>query len=62
VSIEENKMEDKVKSTAKSATGSLFYFLFSAICVAFLAGVPLGMAAHEFSNTMFSPDITSSPR
>jgi hypothetical protein len=55
-------MEDKVKSTVKSATGSLFYFLFSTICVAFLAGVPLGIAAHEFSSAMFSPELTSSPR
>jgi hypothetical protein len=55
-------MEDKVKQSTATTIGSLFYFMLTAIGVAFLAGVPLGVAAHKFTHSVFTPDAVVVPK
>jgi hypothetical protein len=54
-------MEDKVKQAAATTIGGLVYFMLTAIGVAFLAGVPLGVAAHKFTHSVFTPDAVVVP-
>lgn len=54
-------MENEIQHKVKSATGNLMAFLFTLVGVAFCAGIPLGMAAHQFYATMYRPDIVVQP-
>lgn len=54
-------MEDNAKQAATSTAGNLCYFMLTAIGVAFLAGVPLGVAAHKFTHSVFTPDAVVLP-
>lgn len=49
---------DKIGSAVKSVAGNLFSTFLIIVGVAFLAGIPIGRAAHDFSSTMFSPNVT----
>jgi hypothetical protein len=50
-------MANDVKQAATSATGNFFYGMFILGGIAFCAGVPLGMAARDFSEMMFNPRV-----
>lgn len=52
--MEDNK---QIGSIVKSAAGNLCFVFLTIVGVAFLAGIPLGKAAHDFTTTMFSPNI-----
>lgn len=54
-------MEHEIQHKVKSATGNLMALLFTIVGVAFCAGIPLGMAAHQFYATMYRPDIVVQP-
>lgn len=52
--MEDNK---QIGSLVKSAAGNLFFAFVAIVGVAFLAGIPVGKAAHDFTTTMFSPNV-----
>lgn len=53
--------ENQVVPVVKSVIGNTCTILITLVGVAFLAGIPLGIAAHQFFDSMFSPNTTVSP-
>lgn len=54
--------ENRVVPVVKSVIGNAFALFITLVGVAFLAGIPLGMTAHKFYNSMFSPNVPVSPQ
>ena len=53
--------ENRVVPVVKSVIGNAFVIFVTFVGVAFLAGIPLGITAHRFYNSMFSPNVPVYP-
>lgn len=53
--------ENRVVPVVKSIIGNACTLFVTLVGVAFLMGIPLGIAAHQFYSSMFSPNLPVSP-